>query len=88
MASPAARIEAAAPVGAPGPCSSMRFETALPSSVAATDAPIAVLHAIGPSGRQPKKWLTPGVWIKSDRAPADAMLVNTTGRLNSPDVMV
>jgi hypothetical protein len=52
------------------------------------DAPMAVDHAIGPRGRHPKKWLTPGVCMSMKRAPADATLVSTTGRLSPPAVNV
>src|SRR5207247_433047 len=79
------RAGVVAPLFARGSCA--RWAAAL-SAVAATEAPIAALHEIGPRGRQPKKWLTPGVCISKARSPADATLVSTTGRLKSPEVSV
>ena len=60
--------------------------TTTEAPVAAALAPMAMLQPAGPSGRHPKKWLTPGVWMTPTSAALETVVArSTTGLLTACD---
>ena len=57
-------------------------------TVAVEAAPMPMVQATGPSGVQPKNWLTPGVWTIAARAAIDATVETTTTGLRPPATTV
>jgi hypothetical protein len=56
--------------------------------VATDAAPTAVAHPTGPSGVQPKNWLTGGSWMMGTSRPADASADAITAGLRLPVTIV